>query len=108
MLTEPIVHPQVWQTIPDKKIRPAKVGSDLIKNGACDQKTEIAQKNQLCVLSLIQRTAGIEVVDSTEEAVALPLSASFFLVLVIIMTGGIGQEVHWPAEELLTDNPASR
>jgi len=45
-------------------------------------------------------------VDTTEETVLLSLSAPLLLALMVVVTSGIGHEVHRPAEELLTDDPA--
>lgn len=40
-------------------------------------------------------------VDTTEEAVLLALASAFALVLVLVVTCHIGDDVQWPAQELL-------
>lgn len=105
-LTEPMVDPQVWKTIPYEQVRPTKPRSELVENGSYDQKTKITQQNQFRILGLIQWTVGVEVIDTCENSIPLALAASLLLILVVVVTGGVGEEIHGPAEQLLTDDPA--
>lgn len=103
---EPVVDPQIWKTVPEEQVRPAEVRANLIQSCSGDQKTKVAQQDQFRVLRLIQRAAGVEMVHTSEQTILLALSTSLLLGLMLIVTSGVGEEVHGPAEKLLADDPA--
>lgn len=96
-----MVHPQVWETVPDKQVQPAEVGTDEVQGGADDEETKVTQGNQLGVLGLVQRAGGVEVVDTAEPAVLLAHTAALGLLGVVVVTSDVVEQVHRPAEELL-------
>ena len=98
-----MVDPKIWGEIPDEQIGESINLSNGIENAAGDEKTNIAQKDQLRILCLVQRTAGIEMIDATSKAIVLAVPATFALDLVFVVTGDIGEQVHWPTKELLAD-----
>ena len=103
LLTEPVVNPQVWQEVPDEHVRPPEVLSKNVQSATGNQKTQVAEKDQLGILGLVQRAAGVEVVDTAAEAVLLALSTTLSLVLVIVVPGDVGKQVDGPATDLLIE-----
>lgn len=55
----------------------------------------------MLILLLVQGAGRVEVVDTAEEAVLLPLALALGLPLVVVVASDIGDEVHGPATELL-------
>jgi len=102
-LTEPVVHPQVGDTVPDQEVEPAILGADEVQTKTGEEQTKVTQGNQLGILGLVQRTGGAEVVDTAKPAVALALTATFGLPLVVVVAGDVDKEVHGPAEQLLKE-----
>lgn len=103
-LTKPVVHPEVRNSIPHKQVEPAISGADIVQNRTGDSETEVTEENELGILGLIQRARGVEVVDAGKVTVVLALATALGLVLVVVVTGNVGEEVHGPAEQLLQDN----
>lgn len=100
-LTKPVVHPEVRNSIPHKQVEPAISGADIVQNRTGDSETEVTEENELGILGLIQRARGVEVVDAGKVTVVLALATALGLVLVVVVTGDVGEEVHGPAEQLL-------
>ena len=100
-LTEPVVHPQVGNTVPDKQVEPAEVLADEVQGSAGEEETEIRQGNQLGVPGLVQRAGRVEVVDTTAPAVGLALTTALGLLGVVVVAGDVNDKVQGPAEELL-------
>jgi hypothetical protein len=106
-LTEPVVHPQVRETVPDQQIQPAEVSADVVQGRAGEKETQVTQDNQLGVLGFVQRAGGVEVVDTAKPAVLLAHTAALRLLGVVVVTGDVVEQVHRPAEELLGQEVAS-
>jgi hypothetical protein len=75
----------------------------LIEDISGDGETQVTQGNQLRILSLIQRAGGVEMVDTTEVAIALALSAALGLAFVVVVAGDVGEKIHGPSEQLLKE-----
>ena len=101
--TKPVVDPEVRGKIPDCHIGETVGFREHNENADTDSKTDVTEEDELGVLGLVKRTAWVEVVDTSEEPVDLALSATLKLTLVVIVTGDIAKEIHWPAQELLSD-----
>lgn len=101
---QPVVHPEVRNTVPHKQVHPAVLGADQVQNRSGDGKTEVTQKDELSILGLVQRARGVEVVDTAEVAVLLALAASLWLAFVVVVAGNVADKVHGPAEQLLQNN----
>ena len=108
MLTEPVIHPQIRETVPDQEVRPAEVGANEVQGSGSQSNSKIAQKDKMLVLPLVEWTGWLEMVDATPESILLALSFSFNLSLMDVVASNIGDEIHWPAEELLSDKIQSR
>lgn len=104
---EPVVDPEVRDTIPDEEVEPAIVLTNIVQAGASDEETDITQYDQLGVLGLVQRAGWVEVVDTSEVTITLALSTSFRLTLVVVVASNVGEEIHWPSEELLQEKVPS-
>lgn len=104
---EPVVDPDVGEEVPDEEVLEAEVLVDEVKGSAGQSETDVRQEDQLLVLALVQRTGGVEVVDTTEPAVALALTLALGLLVVVDVAGDVGDKVQRPAEELLKDHMGS-
>ncbi len=102
-LTQPVIDPEIWGKIPDKQIGETIILSKGVQNRASDKETDVTQKDQLRILCFVKRTPRVEMVDATSHAILLANSAAFTLDLVLVVTGNIGDQVHWPADELLSN-----
>ena len=102
-----MVDPQIRKEIPHSQVRPAKVLPDQDENSGYNSKAQIARKNQLAVLGLIQGARRIKMVDVPTPAVPLALTATFFLTGMAVVTSDVDGEVHDPSGELLTDEGTS-
>jgi hypothetical protein len=98
-----VVHPEVRGEIPDSHIGETVGFAEHDENANCNSKTEITEEDELGVLGLVKRTIWVEVVDTTEEPVGLALSTTFKLTLVAVVASDIAKEIHWPAQELLSN-----
>lgn len=102
-LTQPVIDPKIRDAVPDEQVEPAKVMTNGVQNGTNDQKTEIAQQDELGILGLVQRAVHVEVVDTSEPAILLPLATTFTLIFMLIMTSDIGDEIQGPTGKLLAN-----
>lgn len=95
-----MVHPKVWHDVPYKEVREAVSATDPSQDAGSDGQTKIGQENQVLVLPLVQGAAGQKVVDA---AVAILLADTLTLRLlgVVVVTGDVGEQIHWPASDLL-------
>ena len=107
ILTEPVVDPQIRKDIPDQEVGPAESAANEVKRRANETKTEIAEQNQMRILGIVDRAARIEVVDTAEETILRAVTTSVTLSAVLVVAGNVGQEVSWPATELLVDQVES-
>ena len=51
--TKPVVHPEVWGEVPDSHIGESVGFAEHDKNADRDSKTEVTEKDELCVLGLV-------------------------------------------------------
>lgn len=102
-LTEPVVHPEIGNEVPDEHVGPAEGVAEVDEGSGSQANAQVAQQDQLGVLGLVQGAAGVVVVNAGEEAVLLALAATLTLALVVVVAGDVGQEVVGPADELLAD-----
>lgn len=98
-----MVDPEVGDKVPDGHVVEAKLLHHEVQTGGDQTNTDIAQDDELGITVLVQRAAGVEVVDTTAETVPLALAATLALVLVAVVASDVGQEVVGPANELLQD-----
>lgn len=101
---QPVVYPEVRNTVPHKQVHPAVLGADQVQNRSGDGKTEVAQSDELSILGLVQRARRVEVVDTAKVTVLLALSTSLWLALVVVVASNVGEKVHGPAEQLLQNH----
>lgn len=106
-LTEPVVDPEVRDTVPHEQVQPAIGGADIVQKRTGKEETNVTQDNQLGILGLVQRARGVEVVDRTTPAVLLALAAALGLLLVVVVASHVGGQVQQPAEQLLADHVGS-
>ena len=99
-LTEPVIHPEIRQEIPDKQVAPAIRAANHEQGTSNNQQSKIREHNQVLVFLLVQRTSRIEVVDTT---IAILPARAFALELpvVIVVACNVGDQVQWPPEQLL-------
>nr|POF17551.1 hypothetical protein CFP56_12965 [Quercus suber] len=101
-LTEPVVHPQVGDEVPDGQVRPAVGLAEEAEDGGGDEQAEVGQQDEGLVLALVERAAGREVVDAA-VAVLLAGALALDLLAVVVVAGGVHDQVHGPAGELLAE-----
>ena len=97
-LTEPMIHPQVWQDIPHSQISPA-IG--FANHGKCtesESEANVACEDELGIFSLVQWTCRIEVVDSSSKAVLLSFPTALLLAFMKIMSSNVERGIKDPAE----------
>lgn len=104
---EPVVDPEVRDTIPDEEVEPSIVLTNIVQAGGGEEETDITQYDQLGVLGLVYRAGWVEVVDTSEVTISLALSASLALTLVVVVASDVEEEIHWPSEELLQEKVPS-
>lgn len=102
-LTQPVVHPKVRSQVPHEKVGEAIRLANPKEDRTRDQKTQIAEEDQLGILCFVQGAVGVEMVDTTAEAILLAHTTSFTLTLMLVVASDIGQQVHGPASQLLGD-----
>jgi len=105
-LTKPVVDPEVWDTVPDHEVSPAKLAADEEKERGGDQKSKVGQQDQVLVLLLVKRAGWHEVVDTTTVAVELADTLALGLLVVVVVAGNVVDEVSWPSTELLHEQEA--
>lgn len=98
-----MVDPQVRQKIPDKQILEAKGLADKGERGDSESNAEIGEEDEVLVLVLVQWAGWDKVVDATANAVFLANTLALRLAIVVIVSGNVGQDVHGPSNQLLTD-----
>lgn len=102
-LTKPVVHPEIGDEVPDEQVGEAVVVANVPESSGDSGKANVASKDQVLVLLLIQGARGVEVVDTAKEAVLLALALALRLPLVEVVAGDVADEVQRPASELLSD-----
>lgn len=91
-----MVHPKVWEEIPDKHVVKSVGFTENGQNSDGDSKTNITQENESGILGFVQRAGRVEVIDTSEEAVLVAQA-------VLVVASHVAKEVHRPAEKLLTN-----
>lgn len=91
--TKPVVNPQIRHKVPNEHVRRPKRLRHPNERSDGDTNTNITQENEFRILSLIERAGGVEMVDSSRIPILLPLPASLLLVLMMIMSRHVGEEV---------------
>ena len=99
-----MVDPEIGEEVPHKQIGPPPLAADRVQDAANDSQAYITQYNQLGILCLIQRAAGVEMVDTTEDAILLALAATLALTLMLVVASDIGDEICRPAAQLLIED----
>lgn len=74
-----MIDPEIGQKVPHCHIGPAKVTTDQIQHRPYDGETEVTEKDQLGILSLVKGAGWIEVVNAPEIPVPFAFSASLRL-----------------------------
>ena len=99
-LTEPVINPEIWQSIPDQQIGPAEGATEVEQDGASQKEPKVGQQNQTLVLLLIQRAERVEVVDATITVLATD-ALTFRLLMMVVVASDIHDEIQRPSEDLL-------
>lgn len=102
-LTEPVVDPHVGEEVPDKHVGGAELLAEVHQNGDGAGNTNVAHDDSPGITVLIQRAAGIEMVDPAAETVLLALATALSVPLVVVVSGNVGEEVVPPADGLLAN-----
>jgi hypothetical protein len=98
-----VVNPEVGNKVPDGHVVETELLDEEVQSSGHQTNTDIAHDDELSILVLVQRAAGVEVVDTTAEAVLLALATTLTLALVVVVAGNVGEKVVGPADELLED-----
>lgn len=98
-----MVHPEVRNEVPNQHVVEAKLLGEEVENSSSNQKAEVAQEDELLVLLLVKWAGRVEVVDTAEVAVLLANTLTLALLVVVVVAGNVGGEVHQPTSELLGD-----
>jgi hypothetical protein len=96
-----VVDPEIGDKVPDEHVGEAKGGAEVVESGGGENQTNVAEDNELGILGLIERAAGVEVVDAAIIAILLTLATSLTLTLVVVVASDVGEEVVGPSDELL-------
>lgn len=88
-----MVNPQVWSEIPNSHVRESIGLGEDGKSGDDNGETNVAQKNEFRIFGFIERTGWVEVVNATGESIFLSNSSSLGLLLVMVVTRDIGEQV---------------
>lgn len=102
-LTEPVVNPEVWDTVEDNDVPGTEGLVCEVEEIASDCDSEVRVQDQVGILALVEWGARIKVVDASEPSVALSLSTALRLTLVVVVASDVGDEVHWPSKQLLEE-----
>lgn len=97
-----MIHPKVWDQVPDSEVVEAISAADEGEHTNSDGEAKVGKQDQVLVLLLIQRAAWVEVVDAA-VAVLLADTLALWLLLVVVVAGDVPEEIHWPSEQLLSD-----
>lgn len=103
-----MIHPQIRGNIPNEQIRESIILADQEQDAARDEQTKVTEKDQFGVFGLIQRTVGVEMVDTSAKSILLANSATFTLTLVLVVASHVGDQIHGPAAQLLGNQVISR
>lgn len=102
--TEPVIDPEVWSQVPNKEVRKSKRLADIDECSNGDSKAHITQKNELCILGLVERRRRIEMVDTREIPILLSQAAPLGLPVMVVVPGHVGHQIHQPAAQLLREH----
>ncbi len=98
-----MVHPKVGGEIPESDIGETIGLGEVDEHSRSDCNSDIAENNEFGVLGLVQWAGWVEVVDASGVTVDLALSTALTLTLVVVVARHVGEKVHGPAGELLTE-----
>lgn len=101
-----MVDPKVWQQVPHQQILETESLSDVGESSNGDGNTEIGEENQILVLVLVEWAGGDEVIDTATDSVLLSNTFTFKLTFVIVVSSNVGQDVHGPSNQLLSNKPS--
>ena len=102
-LTEPVVHPEVGEKVPDSHVSQTKLAREQCQSRTSKHKPKVAEQNELGLSVIVQRAGGIKVVDTTAIAIFPTLAASLTVLLMVIMSSDVRHEVIGPPNQLLSD-----
>lgn len=91
-----MVHPEIWEEIPDKHVVESVGFAEKGENSDGNGETNVTQENEFGILGFVQRAGWVEMVDSSEETVLLART-------VLVVASHVAKKVQWPAEKLLTN-----
>jgi hypothetical protein len=60
-----MVHPDVWEEVPNEHVLESVGLAKTEQDGGSDGETEITQENEFGVLGFVQRASWVEVVDTS-------------------------------------------
>lgn len=98
-----MIHPQIRTKVPNRDVGQTPNLNGLVKEVHGHGNADIAQQNPLGITVLIQRTAGVEMIDTTEQSIPLSNSTTFRLALVVGVSGNVVDKVKGPSQKLLAD-----
>lgn len=98
-----MVDPEVGDEVPDEEVGPSEVVAEIDESRDGDGEADVAQEDQLGILSFVEGAAWVEVVHAIQEAVLLPLATALGLALVVVVASHVGQQVVGPANQLLSE-----
>jgi hypothetical protein len=102
-LTQPVVDPKIRKPVPNSHVGPSELVAEEHQSREHEADTEITEDDLEGVPVVIQRAAGIEVVDSVSDAVGLANAAALALLLVVVVASDVGHQVVGPANQLLSN-----
>lgn len=104
LLTQPVVDPEPGNDVPNEDSLEAVDLANESQDGESDGEAKVTEQDQLLVLALVKRAAGVEVADTTAEAVELALTLALGLLVVVAVAGDVEEQVHGPATDLLAEH----
>lgn len=101
--TKPVIHPKVWNDVPDEQVMPSMILRDFIEYRRRQAKSEVAQRNVFRVFGIVQRARWVEVINTPPKSVMPSFPTALGLFLVVVMPGVVLQKIEWPSDQLTTN-----